>query len=185
MKFFKTLSDSMKLSSEVRSWKKLQLRAEDIKKAENYTLTLNRMHQALASLNSEMREFNQNITQSNTFLRQIADLQKSMEKQTKTAKLFTWVVVALAALQVIIAVIPYRASILNKLNGLFSGGKIDFGGIPLFIILGIGWIVFGIGLGIWYKFSSNREKDTINAIAIVGGFVGIGTTVLALALQAP
>ncbi|VVB74625.1 Uncharacterised protein [uncultured archaeon] len=187
MGFWKELSDLLKISKEARNWQKLQLKKEDIRKVENYTQTISGLNQTFVSLNSEMRGFNENISQSNSFLKQIADLQQSMEKQTKTANTFTWVVVALAILQVIIACIPYRKNIVTKIIELCSGGKIDFFfGIPLFAIIGILWILFGFAIGLWYKFSKTKpEKDTINAIAIIGGFTGIGITVIALAMQAP
>lgn len=52
-----------------------------------------------------MKAFNENAAKSNEFLGRIAHLQESMEAQTRTANTFTWVVVGLATIQVVLTVI--------------------------------------------------------------------------------
>jgi len=61
------------------------------------------------SLYMEMKMFNENIMKSNELLDRIAKLQENMEEQTRSANRFTWVVVGLGVLQVVIAVFPYVA----------------------------------------------------------------------------
>ncbi len=100
------VSDS-DISRETRGWIKIFQNAQSKKKLDDFKVTLNNLQGAFSGLNSEMKMFNDNITKSNEFLSQIANLQKSMEKQTKSANRFTWVVVGLAVLQVIIAIVAY------------------------------------------------------------------------------
>ncbi len=94
-------------SRELRNWVKLLKDGQNAKKIENFTITLNNLQHAFSGLNYEMKEFNKNSKKSNKFLSKIAILQESIEKQTKTANRFTWVVVVLMALQVAIVTFPY------------------------------------------------------------------------------
>lgn len=78
--------------------------AQSINRMQEFTITLDNLRQTLSGLNPEMKMFNENITKSNVFLSKIAELQESMERQTRSANRFSLVVVGLAVLQVIIAI---------------------------------------------------------------------------------
>lgn len=101
------MASDLEMLRELRLWGKMFQNAQDVKKMQEFTAALYNLRQAFSALNPEMKMFNENITKSNEFLGKIAELQESMEKQTRSANRFTWVVIGLAVLQVIIAILPY------------------------------------------------------------------------------
>ncbi len=101
------MASDFEMVRELRLWAKMFKDVEDVKKMQEFTAALYNLRQAFSALNPEMKMFNENITKSNEFLGRIAKLQESMEAQTRSANRFTLVVVALAVLQVVIAILPY------------------------------------------------------------------------------
>ncbi len=101
------MASDLEILRELRLWAKVFQNAQDVKKMQDFTAGLYNLRQAFSALNPEMKMFNENITKSNEFLGRIAKLQESMEAQTRSANRFTWVVVGLAALQVIMAILDY------------------------------------------------------------------------------
>lgn len=87
---------------ELRKLGELVLNGYKIKTIQDSTIALGNLKVAFSGLNSEMKAFNENVTKSNKFLSQIAKLQKSMDAQAKAATIFTWAVIGLAILQVIL-----------------------------------------------------------------------------------
>ena len=100
-------SDLIAASKEGRGWAKILQKGNQIKTVQDTTDNLNKFKIAFSELNSEVKDFNGNLKKSNNFLSQIANLQRSMDRQAKAANKFTWVVVILAIIQVAIAIIAY------------------------------------------------------------------------------
>ncbi len=103
------MDSDLETIQEFRRWIKMFKNAQDIQKMQDFTVALYNLRQAFAALNPEMKMFNENIMKSNEFLGRIAKLQESIEAQTRSANRFTWVVVGLGVLQVVVAILQYMA----------------------------------------------------------------------------